>query len=156
MGEQSKEEYLPEHDDYSSNMYSSYHGDLPGNSSDKDVYHKRIRMIGTQKYLRESYYHRIECTAATFLAVFMLRRPLNNAALATTTHRKPERVFDGKGTQVRAQMINKCRVKMVQRKLYNVRDQGRDRKNRKRTRQPSKLCLYSVQLIYIKTYLLGQ
>ena len=52
----------------------------------------------------------------------MLRRPLNSAALATTTHRKPERVSDGIGTQVSAQMINKCRVKMAQKGLYNVRD----------------------------------
>ena len=88
-----------------------------------------------KKYLRKNCYHRIKCTAATFLAVFMLRRPLNNAALATTTHRKPKRVFDGKGTQVRAQMINKCRVKMAQKELYNARDPsgGRDWKNRKRT-----------------------
>ena len=103
-------------------MYSNYHGDLLGSSSGKDMYHKRIRMMGTYKYLRESCYHRIECTAATFLAVFMLRRPLNSAALATTTHRKPERVSDGTGTQVRAQMINKCRIKMAQTELYNVRD----------------------------------
>ena len=79
-------------------------------------------MMGTQKYLRESYYHRIKCIAATFLAAFMLRRPLSSVALATTTHRKPERVSDGTGTKVRAQMINKCRIKMVQRELYNVRD----------------------------------
>ena len=79
-------------------------------------------MMGTQKYLRESYYHRIECTAVTFLAAFMLRRPLNSAALATTTHRKLERVSDETDTQVRAQMINKYRIKMAQKKLYNVRD----------------------------------
>ena len=52
----------------------------------------------------------------------MLRRPLNSDALTITTQRKPERVFNGTDTQVRAQMINKCRIKMVQRELYNVRD----------------------------------
>ena len=52
----------------------------------------------------------------------MCRKPLNNAALATTAHRKPKRVSDGTGTQVGAQMMNKCRVKMIQRELYNVRD----------------------------------
>ena len=122
MGGWFEEEYLLEHDDYSSNMYSSYHDDLPGSSSDKDVYHKRIRMIGTQKYLRESCYHRIECTAAIFLVAFMLRKPLNNATLATTTHIKPERISNRIDTQVRAQMINKCRIMMVQRELYNVRN----------------------------------
>ena len=83
---------------------------------------EHTRRRGTQKYLRESYYHRIECTAATFLAAFMWRRPLNSVVLATTTHRKPKRVSDGIGTQIRAQMTNKYRIKMVQRELYNVRD----------------------------------
>ena len=61
-------------------------------------------------------------TAATFLAAFMLRRLSNSVALTTTTHRKLERVSDETDTQVRAQMINKYRIKMAQRKLYNVRD----------------------------------
>ena len=52
----------------------------------------------------------------------MWRRPLNSAVLATTTHIKPEKVSDGTSTQVRAQMINKCRMKMIQMELYNVRD----------------------------------
>ena len=77
---------------------------------------------GTQKYLRKSYYHRIECTATTFLAAFMWRKPLNSAALATTTHRKPRRVSNGTSTQVTAQMTNKCKIKMVQREIYNVWD----------------------------------
>ena len=70
----------------------------------------------------ESCYHHIECTAATFLAAFMLRKPLNSTVLATTIHRMLERVSDGTSTQVRDQMINKCRVKMAQKKLYNARD----------------------------------
>ena len=122
MGRWSKEENLFGYDKYNSNMYSNNQCDLLGSSSDKDVHHKRIRMIGTQKYLRESCYHRIECIAATFLAAFMLRRPLNSAALAITTHKKLEGVFNGTCTQVRAQMINKCRIKMAQMELYNVRD----------------------------------
>ena len=52
----------------------------------------------------------------------MWRRPLNSAALANTTHRKPEKVSDGIGTQVKAQIINKCRMKMIQREQYNVKD----------------------------------
>ena len=42
--------------------------------------------------------------------------------MATTTHRKPERVSDGTSTQVEAQMINKCKIKMFHSELYNVRD----------------------------------
>ena len=52
----------------------------------------------------------------------MWRIPLNSAVLANATHRKPKKVSDGTGTQVRAQMINKCRIKMVQRGLYNMKD----------------------------------
>ena len=112
-GRWSEEEFLLGYDKYNSNMYSNNQGDLPRSSSDRDVHHEHTRRRGTQKYLRESCYHHIECTAATFLAAFMWRRPLNSTVLATTTHRKPKRVSDGTGTQVRTQMINKCRIKMV-------------------------------------------
>ena len=58
----------------------------------------------------------------TFWAAFMWKRPLNSAVLTTITHRKPERVSDGTSTQVVVQMINKCRIKIIQKELYNVRD----------------------------------
>ena len=81
-----------------------------------------MRRKETQKYLRKNCYHHIKCTIATFLAAFIWRRPLNSATSATTTYRKSEKVSDGTGTQVKAQMINKCRMKIIQRELYNVRD----------------------------------
>ena len=56
------------------------------------------------------------------MTAIMWRRPQNSAVLAATTHKKPEKVSDGTSTQVRAQMINKCRIKMIQWELYNVRD----------------------------------
>ena len=87
IGRLSEEEYLLEYDKYNSNMYSNDQSDLPRSSSDRDIHHKHTRRRGTQKYLRENCYHRIKCTAATFLAAFMWRRPLNSAVLATTTHR---------------------------------------------------------------------
>ena len=126
----SEEEYLFGHDKYSSNMYSRYHSDLPWNSSDRDVHHEHTRMRETQKYLRKSCYHHIECIVTTFLTAFMWRKSLNSIVLVTTTHRKPKMVSDGTGTQVGAQMTNKCRIKMIQRELYNVKDPswGRDRK----------------------------
>ena len=102
MGGWSGEEYLLGHDKYVLNTCLNDHYDLPGSSSDKDVYHEHPRMMGPQKYIRKSWYHCIECTAATFLTVFKLRKPLNSVALATITHRKPEWVFDGTGTQVKA------------------------------------------------------
>ena len=83
---------------------------------------EHTRRKETQKYLGESCCHRIKCIVTTFLAAFMWRRPLNSVTLVTTTHRKAERLSDGTGTQVEAQMINKCRIKMFQRDLYNVRN----------------------------------
>ena len=78
--------------------------------------------MGTQKYLRKSCYYRIECPVANFLVAFMWGKLLNSAVLATTTHRRSKRVSDGTSTQVVAQMTNKCRIKIVQEELYNVRD----------------------------------
>jgi len=94
-------------------MYSNNQGDLPRSFIDKDVHHEHTKRRRIQKYLRESCYHRIECITATFLAAFMCRRPLNSAALATTTHRMPKKVFDETGTQVKTQMTNKWRIKMI-------------------------------------------
>ena len=70
----------------------------------------------------ESCYHRIKCTTATLLAAFMWRRPLNSVAFATVTDRKPKMMSNGTCTQIKTQMINKCRIKMVMRELYNIRD----------------------------------
>ena len=55
---------------------------------------------------------------ATFLATLMWRGLVNSVALATTTHRKMGEMSDGTGTQVKVQMINKCKVLMTSRGLY--------------------------------------
>ena len=75
----------------------------------------------------------------------MWRRPLNSATLTTTTHRKPERVSDEIGTQVRAWMINRCRMKMVQRRIYNMKDsslKGDQKKIERKDYGKFKLSLY--------------
>ena len=87
-------------------------GDIPGGPIDKDTYYGCTGRMGARKYLRKSYYHRIECSVANFLVAFMWRRPLNSAALATSTHKEPERVSNGTSTQVVAWMINKWKAKM--------------------------------------------
>ena len=103
------------------NMYSICQPNPPESSNKRDIFHEHTRMKETQKYPRESCHHRVKCTATTFLTTFMWRRPLNSTTLATTIHKKPKSVSDGTGTQVRARMINKCRIKMVQRRIYNVK-----------------------------------
>jgi len=52
----------------------------------------------------------------------MWRRPLNNAVLAASTHRRLGRASDGTSTQVEAYMINKWRVRISERRPYNVKD----------------------------------
>ena len=135
MNERRFEEEFLGYDKYSSNMCSNDESDLHRGSNDRNVSHEHMRRKGTQKYLRKSCYHCIKCTKATFLAAFMWRRLLNSVALTITTHRKPNRVFDGTDTQVKDQTINKCRIRMVQRELYNIRDPpwGRDQKIKKET-----------------------
>ena len=65
------------------------------------------------KDLRKMCYHRIKCTVTTFLTAFMWRRHLNSDTLVTTTHKEPEEVADGIDTQVKLQMNDKYRVKMI-------------------------------------------
>ena len=103
-------------------VYSITQSDLLGNSAERDVYREYTRRVEAMKYLWKSYCHHIECLAVNFLTAFMWRRLLNSAALATTTHRKLERVSDRTNTQVVAQMFNKYRIKIVQKELYNIRD----------------------------------
>ena len=74
------------------------------------------------KDLRKSCCHRIKYTVTTFLVVFMWSRHMNSETLIITTHRGLDEVFDGTDTQVESQMNNKCRVKMIQRELYNVKN----------------------------------
>ena len=67
----------------------------------------------------------------------MWRRHLNNETLVTTNHKEPEDVANGIDNQVKSQMNDKCRVKMIKKELYNVknplcREEG---KNHKRGRE---------------------
>ena len=88
------------------------------------------------KYLRKDCHHYIKCTAATFLVVLMWRRFLNSVALAATTHRRLKGVFDGIGAQMGVQVINKCKVQIIRKGLYNVEKppikRGEQKKDKKR------------------------
>ena len=65
------------------------------------------------KDLRKSCCHCIKCTVTTFPTAFMWRRHLNSETLVTTTHKEPKEVSGGTDTQVKSQMNDKCRVKMI-------------------------------------------
>ena len=107
--------------------------------------HKRGKEI--QKYLRKNCYHRIKCTVITFLTAFMWRIHLNNEALATTTHKKPEKVSDGTSTQVISQTVDKCGVKMIQREIYNVRNPLCERDGRN-SREETVAIYFTIVLIH--------
>ena len=79
-------------------------------------------MWESPKDLRRSCCRRIKCTVTTFLVAFMSRRHLNSESFVTTTHKEPEDVADGTDTQVKSQMNDKCRVKMIRKELYNVKN----------------------------------
>ena len=59
------------------------------------------------------------------LAALMRKRPLNSAALVAATHRGFGKVADGTSTQVMTCTINKWRVKIDWKEVYNVRDPPR-------------------------------
>ena len=56
-------------------------GNILGNSTDKNICYERTWQLGGGKYLRESYYHRIECFAANPLATLMMKWNLNSFQL---------------------------------------------------------------------------
>ena len=109
--------------------------------NDRNVLHGHGRRKKTRKYLREGWHHHIKCTTTTLLATFMWGRRLNNTTLATATHRKLGKVADGTSTQVKVQMINKWRVKMIQKRLYKVEGSSwkEDRIRRGKKKQYSNL-----------------
>ena len=71
MGRQSEEEYLFRQAKHISDIDLNDQSDLLGSSNDRDVRHKHTRKMGTYKYLRKSYHHRIECFVANSLAALM-------------------------------------------------------------------------------------
>ena len=50
----------------------------------------------------------------------MWKRRLNSATLVNATHKELRKVVDGISTQVRVQMINRWKVKMIQKGLYKL------------------------------------
>ena len=52
-------------------MYPTIQGDISGNFIDKDMHYKRTGEMGTHKYLKESCYYRIECSAVNSLVTLM-------------------------------------------------------------------------------------
>ena len=60
---------------------------------------------------------------------------VNSVTLATTTHGKMGEMFDGTCTQVKVQIINKCKVLMTSRVQYKRRESPRKRDGKKRKKE---------------------
>ena len=71
MGRWFEEEYLLRQAKHRSDIDPNDQSDIPRSFSDRDVRHKRTRRRRIPKYLRESCYHRIECSVANSLAALM-------------------------------------------------------------------------------------
>ena len=112
--------------------------------NDRNVLHGHGRRKKTRKYLREGWHHHIKCTTTTLLATFMWGRRLNNTTLATTTHRKLGKVADGTSTQVKVQMINKWRVKMIQKRLYKVEDSSWKENRIRKEEKKSNIAIWTI------------
>ena len=91
------------------------------------------------KDLTKSCCHCIKCTITTFLATCMWRRHLNSETLVITTHIEPEDVADGTDIQVKSQINDKCRVKMIKKEIYYVKNplckEEREKGRRERRRR---------------------
>ena len=68
----------------------------------------------TPKYLGKSCYRHIKCTVPTLMTAFMWSRPLNRVSWEIIIQKKLKKKSNGTNTQVVAQMMNKCRGRMVQ------------------------------------------
>ena len=62
----------------------------------------------------------------------MWRRPLNSAALVTTTHKGLKEISDGMGAQVGVHVTTKCKVQMIKNSLYNVKNSYRKKEEKER------------------------
>ena len=69
----------------------------------------------------------------------MWRKHLNSETLVITTHKEPEDVADGTDIQVKSQINDKCRVKMIKKEIYYVKNplckEEREKGRRERRRR---------------------
>ena len=65
-------------DECQSSRHSVDLGNLTGDSNNEDRLQARKKVIRIHNILGKNCHHRIKCTATTFLAALMWRRPLNS------------------------------------------------------------------------------
>ena len=79
----------------------------------------------------------------------MRKEPLNSVALVVVTHRGFGKVANGTSTRVMTCTINKWRVKIDWKEVYNVRDPprmgDRGKESRRREKEESSVDLYGLE-----------
>ena len=98
----------------------------------------------------------LNAKTATLLAAFIWRRRLNSVSLANATHRRSGNVADGTSTQVKVQMINRCKEKMSQKELYKLKDspqkKGRKKEREEKGENVCIICILFSQYIWTKAF----
>ena len=81
------------------------------------------------------------------LAALMMKGPLNSVALVAATHRGFGKVADGTSTRVMACTINRWRVKIDWKEIYNGRDPPRMGDREKGTKREKKEKIAAVCMV---------
>ena len=118
-GKYAKEEYLLSKRSGGQKVYSIIQGDVPGSSINEDMLCEHTGQMGAEKYLKESYHHRIECSVANSLAALMRNWCLNSAFQPNSY---PQRLQeDADGTRINtSNLMSTWRVEMRGGKQYKI------------------------------------
>ena len=118
-GKYAKEEYLLSKRSGGQKVYSIVQGDVPGSSINEDMLCEHTGQMGAEKYLKESYHHRIECSVANSLAALMRNWCLNSAFQPNSY---PQRLQeDADGTRINtSNLMSTWRVEMRGGKQYKI------------------------------------
>ena len=92
-------------------VWSAIQSNILGDSIDKDIHHESIGQREGMKYLRESYYHRIECSAPNSLTTLMWKWYLNSNFQPYSYSQRLQEGTDGTGINT-SNLVYTWRVEM--------------------------------------------
>ena len=131
--------------------------DIPGTSSDKDMYHERTGQMGAVKYLRESCYNRIECFVTNTLTTLMRKWYLNSNFQSYSYSQRLQEGADG--TMINTNnLMYMWRVEIKERREYKIERRPRWKGIRELREKycSTKSCTCNhIQEIYTRSNLLG-
>ena len=101
----------------SQKVWSAIQSNILEDSIDNDIYHESTGQMETMIYLRENYYHRIECSVTNFLAVLMWKWYLNSNFQSYDYFQKFQKGDNGTGINTR-NLVYTWRVEMKEWRQY--------------------------------------